>query len=786
MNYRIIAIPVILLSSMCLEAQQNKYTLGTKSDRVVCELSQNGIVNKLVFFDKVGNEQEVLFAQNEWGGFRFQNAPEMKKLEGRGLRFVSSNDSIDYALTYEIVNGGLVVVAELKNNGSCVYAPDKESLNLGVDAWMNKFPEWNHKYFPTLFRCEPSAMWGYMMSPKGDVLVVTSEQPVGSYTINYQQQMYGHYIHTVSFDLVCQQPLPDNHPVVYGLNPGELKRWKFKVMKVDSLDEVYPHVAQHTNLPMISLERFSIQPGQQARIGVERDALIEIIQPSGVVKSVGMCKGGEQVVFDQNSLYGLYQIKAKGSDGSVATANYYVRPDWSWYLDQSRLESLRYVPRSDKSNDCCETWYNLMAFYLAEKYNPDPALLEAGDLIFKQVIDSLFVEKNGLMHTVTYPERVQNVSAMVSIVSDKYHVSKNIDDLKLACKMADYILSRQAESGYYGGYGMKHYTSVLYIAKSILELMDEIEPLAKKDPYWEQMYRKYDASVVRAMDELVSRGRDISTEGDNTFEDGAVACSSLQLLNYALRQTDKEKREKYMNPGLQYLEDHGCLTRLLDPDSRSRGATSRFWECWGDIQTPVQMMLSPHGWSAWRLYASYYAYLLIGTETALHRFMDAMGACTQLMSFPDGVMRNSFNPDPRIMGGVLKPDASNPRGVFVKGIIGNGYTENIGAWYGRNNDKSGFLNQSSWDWCGDGTSFEIIKAMEESVVPNSFVLEREDGTLVAYNCVAQKVGNKIVVEATDHTVVNLHYNLKQKTNIEFVIKDKVIKKKGVLGMGWVS
>ena len=86
---------------------------------------------------------------------------------------------------------------------------------------MDKFPQWNNLYFPTFFRCEKQSFWGYMMTPKGKILSITSPDPVASYLINYISSMYGHYIYTVSLDLLCQPPVPFHHPELISLTAGE-------------------------------------------------------------------------------------------------------------------------------------------------------------------------------------------------------------------------------------------------------------------------------------------------------------------------------------------------------------------------------------------------------------------------------------------------------------------------------------------------------------------------------------------------------------------------------------
>jgi len=291
--------------------------------------------------------------------------------------------------------------------------------------------------------------------------------------------------------------------------------------------------------------------------------------------------------------------------------------------------------------------------------------------------------------------------------------------------------------------------------------------------------------VRRAMDELMASGRDVKTEGGATFEDGAVSCSALQLAAFALLQEDPAVRRKYQEAALRFLTDHACLARLLDPDARSHGATSRFWEAWGDVRTPAQMMLSPHGWSGWRLYAEYYAYLLTGDEAWLRETMNALGACTQLLDWPSGRLRWAFVPDPQVAAGKWLPDiAGNAR--FEKGVISQEYIPTIGEHFGRTTPGDSYLDRVEWSWCGDGTAFEIFKAMEEIVVAQAFVVERADGTFIGYHCSACLKGDSIEVTPSEPIVQRVHVNLKTPRPVRINFAGGTVSALCPAGMQWLA
>lgn len=778
-------------------------------------LRPNGTLESLSFTTPKGKEDVAFRSDETWQGPSFgkdiilekkdptAESPENAQAPKAEHTYEATKDGITYALSYTTNGNAFDIRVTVTNTTDKDFSPEKLPLILGIDTYMSSFPAWNDLYFPTFFRCEKQSFWGYMMSPNGKILALTCDAPIASYTINYLQEMYGHYIYTISLDLLCAPPLPAHHPELTTLKAGETLTRTLRLAPLQDIADIEPHVAQQTQAPLIKLSSHSLEPKQPVLISIlgdhqlvkdqsnELDTLsalstLNITAPSGKITSLPVDKP-QPYTYADTEAYGLYLIEATHKSGKTSTASFYVRPPWSWYLQQARSQAIYQAPRATTSNDSCETWYNMFAPYLAQKHFPDSGLNAISDDILDKILTNIFKEDEGKLHSVTYPERTQNVSAMLSLLVDKFEASRGLDipTLEKACQCAEYILSRQHEQGYYGGYGMAHYTSVLYIAKSILELCDTLEPLAKKNREWKERRNRYYASAQRAIDELATRGRDIHTEGQSTFEDGAVSCSSLQLLNFALRQKDPTLVDKYKAPGLQYLKDHACLTRLLDPDARSRGATSRFWECWGDIQSPFQAMLSPHGWSGWRLYASYYAYLITGEAELLEQFMDAMGACTQLLSFPDGELLYAFVPDPQIDAGTLTPDPKNPRGNFIRHKLGASYLKNVGQWFGKNTPGDGYLDKTQWDWIGVPT-YEIFKAMEETVLPHAFVCEKPDGSLLTYNCTISEKKGTLIITPAESLVKKVHVNLKRPRPVHVKFSDKTVRRPQVEGMAWIA
>jgi hypothetical protein len=53
-------------------------------------------------------------------------------------------------------------------------------FRLGIDSYMDSYPQWNRKFFPTALRCERSGFWSCFMSPEGKMLSVCSPSKIVS------------------------------------------------------------------------------------------------------------------------------------------------------------------------------------------------------------------------------------------------------------------------------------------------------------------------------------------------------------------------------------------------------------------------------------------------------------------------------------------------------------------------------------------------------------------------------------------------------------------------------
>ena len=139
-----------------------------------------------------------------------------------------------------------------------------------------------------------------------------------------------------------------------------------------------------------------------------------------------------------------------------------------------------------------------------------------------------------------------------------------------ARRLADWLIKTwQRKDGAYCNHGTV-YTSVIYIAKSMLELWEVENSLGKTDSAWREAADRHYTSAKRANDQLVASQGDFETEGEMTFEDGMISCSALQIGMFACLQEDPALKEHYTKAMLDVLHSHECLTQLRVPDGRRR------------------------------------------------------------------------------------------------------------------------------------------------------------------------------------------------------------------------
>ncbi len=681
-------------------------------------------------------------------------------------------------------NGFMVWNVTMKNDASVPFQPVKAGLRLGIDTYMDKYPEWLDKYFPTLLYCSRTHFYGYLQTPGGKILAVVSKDPIASWSVDYNLAyqepegywFYGHRIGSVNLDLINALPLPSHHPQDrWRLLPGQSLEWKIMFIPVDELSDYENAVHEVAGIPMIRMRQTSYSPGQTAVFEVlGRNPEVFVFDPEG--KTLKVCvneRDGVSEVWCRLREPGLYTVEVK-SEGYVTEGNLTAHRSWEWTMRKAREGALTHKQRATSH---VESWYGYHTAFLAARYFPEKEIDETLSCRFERQMKMLYGED--LSRPLHYEWRIQNTASTIGMFVDRFEAYGNKEDIEAAVRLADWLIGyAQKRDDAYRNKWKTIYTSVIYVAKSILELCQAESKLAltsvgQEALEWQEASRRHYASAKRAIDQLVASQGDFHTEGEITFEDGMISCSALQMGLLALMQTDREQRKYYTDAMLDILNSHDCLVQLQIPDARRRGGTMRYWEAQYDVHMMPNMFNSPHGWSAWRAYATYYAYLLTGEERWLLETWNAMGAFANLIDSDTGELRWAFVLDPYVKAkqmhepvAGIDPDSldfGNPHPDMYSNrefVFGEDYVPMVSSWQTRNSQ--------------DNDVHEVFKCLGETFLTNAFVVEREDGSVVGYNCEIKVRGDRMIVKPHEEQIVNLHLNLHREFEVVFCGQTKVV------------
>ena len=700
--------------------------------------------------------------------------------------------NINLSIEYKDDEGNFLMLATIKNNGNTPLQPDKLGIRLGIDTYLDEYPSWNKKLFPSLLRCESTHFWGYFMSPTGKILSVISPDPIASWSHDYSKswgeppyQYNGHRITSVNLDLINALPLPTRHPQdLWQVLPGETKTFRIYLNDLKDLSELNRKVSGLAKAPVIEIPSTACENGEEIDFSVlsGEEFTVEIVKPNGgsdqpqLIHASGNLKTYR---FNKTTEEGHYKIYASSNNGKLSEAIFYVRKPYSWYMQKGMQAVIDYPQKASISH--CESWYGFYTTYAGGKHFKNDETIEKVDKQFKKIYPIVF---DSITHVpVSNKHRIQNVSSMIGILVDRYQLFKEERDLFKALKLSEFFLESQTPDGAYRAHKI-HYTSVLYNAKSLMELLEVLEPLRKQKIYNKQ-YKKIYASVKLSMDELERNRADIQTEGERTFEDGMISCSALQLGQFALLQNDMKAREKYKNAAIDLLTQHECLEQLVIPDARMRSGSHRFWEAQYDVLMDNNFLNSPHGWSSWSTYAQYYAYLLTGETKYLLRTFNGLDAAMQMIDLKNGNLRWAFAVNPSLNITQIKDNIEgatplNFPGVHYhankypnqKYVAGEQYIDMVGHWF--------FANSN------DNDVHEHFKCLEEIALDKAYVAEKANGEIISYNCSVIRENDKIKITPNEDTISKVHLNLKNKTNVEVFFKSKAITKKVNPEMTWIT
>ena len=784
------------------------WSLSNNNIRV--RLAGNGTIRNLEVmrgdeWEKVAFRTGVLSGP-AWAGIT------MARVEGTPASFAGTVQGIRYSIDYRIENDSLVIAAGIENQRTSEYAPQAARLILGIDCEMRNYPAWDFRYFPTLLRCEKTHFWGYLMTPMGRILAIGLPDPIASYTINYDEAIWspgdggdlatpcmprkdaewscdgGHLIFTCSLDLLHTLPLPARHPQnLVSLQPGEQRRWTIYLQPLATMDDIKPALASTISAPMIEADRYTIAPDESSHISIwaPQPVSVSVFAPDGSVSSLAThpeSRGRSAATFTPAGGPGLYRLAIAQRDGKVSEASISVRHNWSWYMIQARKESLVH---KQYASSHLEQWLGLETDALARLFVPDPELDAQTDKRLKEILHLQWDLTTKTPSNIPIKARyLVNTAQMAGVLAYRYMADHDPYWLDLASGFADYVVSLQWPDGNYD-----NYTSVAYPVKSVMTVMAAEKIASATDARYRAAYQRHYLSAKKAMDFLVRSQDNLTTEGQNTFEDGMISCSGTQLAMFALLQTDPEERRRYAEASRTMLFSHRCLEQLLIPDSRMNGATLRFWEAQYDvlIAKARNMMDSPHGWSAWLIPGLWFQYLLTGQEDWLRKAMNAMGSCAQLIDFETGKLRWAFVPDPYREVTMLVPNPDNPmRGLRVNRTIGEQYIPMIASFHYPDHEPiRGNGMTSGWSCCND--VHEVFTSLAEVALTAAYVIEREDGQLVTWNCRATCDSDAtVVIQGFEDVISRIHLNLRspRQVSASFARGHEVHVK--AAGMQWIG
>lgn len=681
-------------------------------------------------------------------GFYFQESDSVS------LKRISGSTASYKGLKAELKldASGDTVIYNIKINSETDISLNRMGLCLGIDSYMSTFPEWDNKYFPTALRCEKDGFWGCFMSPTGEMLGIASPSNIVSYKIEYNQQnnadAVGHRIYTASIEFMNNIKTPSRHkssPKVFKANTTY--EYKVFLKLVRDKAELYKFVKECANITVNMPEKLTFEIGEPINYRYNTGEY-------SITDSYG-----KSYNTPCDLPHGRYILTAP----QMAETRIFIRKDWHYYLDCARRSA---ETCQQKIGTHTESWYGYFSRIAYAKRIKDSEYTEKLTREFDEFFKSTTRRiRHTMLKPKALPHRLQNCSGMASLLVDMYELTGEIKYLEFAEDMAWWLMKLQADDGSYRSHGT-HYTCVIYPAKSMLELA-----IAEKNAGRYDKYALYFNSAYRAIDELRIMRDNIGTEGEMTFEDGMISCSALQLGFLALL-LDKDKRAPFVEVAEILINKHKCLEQHLIPDARTKGATLRFWEARYDINMPANMMNSPHGWTSWKTYATYYLYLLTGKVEYLKDTMDTLGACMQMID-ENGVLRWAFVTDPCVETKEMVKADTPPYIAFKPRVVSEEYLPMVSDWYRQRprklikqylmNFNNINVNRSDYGGSCDNDVHEHFKCLDECVYGKAFVHELINGKLVLYNCTMDS-GNVIISDITVNTCIVYSENI-SKLNI---------------------
>ena len=407
-------------------------TTSLENDKFNLSIKKDGTFKSLLF--KKSNNL-IHFFENNFSGPSWYMQMEGEIIEPPAIpegnnEFTYLLDRLVFKTKYKVENGKLLIIAIMINEGNVPIQPAKLGLRLGINTYMNKYPDWESKLFPALMRCEKTHFWGYFMSPVGKILVVASPDAIASWSHDYSlvgarppYEMGGHRITSVNLDFLNTLPLPERHPKnLWEIKPGESKTFRIYLDEIEELDKLAEKVSEFTQAPFINMDATSCEKGDEIIFSVYSDesTKVEIFSPDGnhsIIKPTS--QSNKQYLFSLNETKteGIYHIKVSSVNGRISEAVFYVRKAYSWYMQNAMKAVVDYPQKASKSH--CESWYGFYTTYAGGKYFPNNEYIKEADDQFKKIVPLIFDTEK--WEPLANKHRVQNISSMIGIFVDRYH-----------------------------------------------------------------------------------------------------------------------------------------------------------------------------------------------------------------------------------------------------------------------------------------------------------------------------------------------------------------------------
>ena len=731
----------------------------------------------------------IPFNADNFGFFVYAEDEKVKiDIKKSGTEYLGIFNNLKFTYSFTENEAYLAVNLKIENFGEDF--KHKISFGVGIDSYMTHYPQWNEKFFPTLLRCEKTHLWGYYMNTNENSVAVATSGPVASYDILYNifyEENYPHNGHRIlgtelvlTGDINTISRCPKN---LKSLKSGSVYENTIYYLPVKNKADIKKSIAEYFNIPIVDAPKYTLEKNEK---------LSFVVLNNEIYKCTLTSPKGEEIKDLNTNLcnFGLYKLSVQSQNKKECEAMFYVRKSWDYYLEKASENAFL---KPQKASTHVESYYGLFSAFLHCKHSGNREVGDKALSVFNEIMPLMFDFQKCV--PIVIPERIQNTALTISLLCDIYEANpkENIKYLEYASKFAEFLMSRQTEDGVYRSHGT-HYTCVIYIAKSMLELY-LCEKESGIDEYVEKSKIHY-ASATKAIDELVSHLDNIETEGEMTLEDGMISCSALQIGMYALTLSE-EKRKPYTDAAEYMMKVHSCLEQQLIPDCRANGASLRYWESQYDVMFRVNMLNSPHGWSGWTAYAHYYLYMLTGKKNYLLSLMNCLGACSQLVS-ETGDLRWAYCPQPYVKGDALVADGTKEvkdgykniytndkayRGMYQEKEYGEQYIDMISSWYRTGKEKltGGYefchlyladkviKEYDHQGGCCDNDVHEIFKCIEETVMGKAFLHQNEDGSFTSFGCRLEK--NNLILLNNENTLV---YNLTKPMSVSINNKNHTL------------